>query len=53
LPSFHHFFNQTNNSLLFYIQNMLLYGMGGNVLTILPNVKPNKKIAFLVDFVYF
>jgi hypothetical protein len=35
------------------IQNMFLYGMGGNVLIILPNVKPNKKIAFHVDFIYF
>jgi hypothetical protein len=32
---------------------MLLYAMGGNVLIILSNVKPNKKIAFLVDFVFF
>jgi len=32
---------------------MFLYGMGGNVLTILPNVKPNKKIAFHVDFLSF
>ncbi len=32
---------------------MLLYGMGGNVLIILPNVKPNKRITFIVDFVFF